>query len=289
MSGALEVFRRGGIEVVEGRPGPKQELSALIREHRNTVDCVVLGGGDGTIQRAAAGCLDSGLPLGILPLGTANDLARTLGIPTDLVEAARLIVDGSVRRIDLSTANDVFFFNVAHIGLGARIRSTLSPEIKRRWGSLSYARALAQTFAERRPFRANVKQDDRVERVRSIQIAVGNGRYYGGGMTVSEDAEIEDGLLHVYSVAPVGFWKLLRTALPLMRGVANDPEAVQMLEARRLTIETDRPMQVVADGERITTTPVEFEVLPSAIPIYTNPHVKKEACDSKKPSGNRSQ
>lgn len=268
MSAAFEVFRRAGLEVIEHTLQKGSDLAELVRQHRGEVDRVVVGGGDGTLQRAASAVLESGLPLGILPLGTANDLARTLDIPLDLEQAAEQIVIGRLRQIDLSRANGQLFFNVAHIGLGARLRAALSPELKKQWGSLSYVRALAQTLAERRAFRAKVEHDGKVEQIRSIQIAVGNGRYYGGGMAVSVDAEIEDGLLHVYSVAPATLWKLLRATLPLMRGVAKDPEAVQMLEARQLRVETERPMSVVADGERITTTPVDFEVLPAAIQVF---------------------
>lgn len=268
LSAAFEVFRRADLEVIEHTLQKGSEPAELIRQHRGEVDRVVVGGGDGTLQRAASAVLESGLPLGILPLGTANDLARTLDIPLDLEQAAEQIVIGRLRKIDLSRANGQLFFNVAHIGLGARLRTVLSPELKKQWGSLSYVRALVQTLAERRAFRAKVEHDGEIEQIRSIQIAVGNGRYYGGGMAVSVDAEIEDGLLHVYSVAPTTPWKLLRATLPLMRGLAKDPEAVQMLQAQRLRIETERPMSVVADGERITTTPVNFEVLPAAILVF---------------------
>jgi YegS/Rv2252/BmrU family lipid kinase len=275
LSAAFETFRRAGMEIIERSLGKGADPGALIRECRNEVDCVVIGGGDGTVQRAAAALMESGLPLGILPLGTANDLARTLDLPLDLEQAAERIAAGRVRKIDVSRANGHLFFNVAHIGLGARLRATLSPELKKKWGSLSYIRALAQTLAERRAFRAQVEHDGTAARFRSIQIAVGNGRYYGGGIAISQHAGIEDGLLHLYTVAPASPWKLLRAVFPLMRGVAKDPEAVQKLQARRLRIETERPMTVVADGERITTTPVEIEVLPATIAVLAG--AQKEA------------
>lgn len=189
---AREVLRGGGIELLEQRPGSGGEVGALIREHRDRVDCVVLGGGDGTLQSAAAALLETGLPLGILPLGTANDLARTLGLPSDAAQAAAVIAAGRVRKVDVGRANDSFFFNVAHVGLGARVRTTLSPELKRSWGSLSYLRGLLDLVRERRAFQVRAEHDGRVELFRSIQIAVGNGRHYGGGMTVAEDAEIDD-------------------------------------------------------------------------------------------------
>lgn len=264
-----EKLREGDIEVLEAPLSDGEDVGSMIQRHRERVDCVVLGGGDGTLHRAAPALMASGLPLGILPMGTANDLARTLQLPLDPVQAAGLIVAGRVRNVDVGRANGVPFFNVAHIGLGARVRKNLSPELKRNWGSWSYLRTLARTFAERRSFRVSIQVDGRRERFRSIQLAVGNGRYYGGGMTIAEDAGIEDGQLHVYSVSPLNFWRLLKVTLPLSRGIVKDPEAVRMLRARQLRIETDRRMSVVADGELVTSTPVEFEVVPAAIPVYT--------------------
>lgn len=268
LSPALEVFGRGALKVRTEIADCPARVDAVIREHRDEIDCVVMAGGDGTLQCAAAALFELGLPLGILPLGTANDLARTLGIPLDLAAAAERIVEGRMRKIDLGSANDTFFFNVAHIGLGARVRATLSPELKQQWGSLSYVRALIETMTDRRPFRASLEFDGRVERIRSIQVAVGNGRYYGGGMTVSQDATIDDSCFHVYSIAPFGFWRLFRMAFALSRGIIKDPEAVRVLQASQLTIRTDRPMKVAADGELITSTPVHFNVFPKAIAVY---------------------
>jgi diacylglycerol kinase family enzyme len=161
------------------------------------------------------------------------------------------------------------FFNVAHIGLGARLKANLSGELKAKWGSLSYPRALLRTFAERRPFAAVIESDGQSRKVRSIEIAIGNGRYFGGGATVYHPAEIDDGRLHVFSFAPVSLWRLLKATLPLRHGWVLDPDAVCIVETRQLHIRTHRPMQVAADGELITRTPVEFRVLPQALSVFT--------------------
>ena len=268
LDAALEVFRRGGVEVFLRQGDGPEEVDRLIRKNACRADLVILAGGDGTLHRGAGALLDSGLPFGILPLGTANDLARTLQIPLDLEGAANAIVAGRQREIDLAQANGQLFFNVAHLSVGVHLQNAVSPEMKQPWGSLSYLRALAQTLGDRRSFQVTARHDGGVQSFRSIQVAIGNGRCYGGGMTIAEDAEIDDAFLHLYSIAPLGFWRLCRLVSPLRPGMAKEPAAVRVLRTSQVTLETDHRMPVSADGELITYTPVEFTVLPNALTVY---------------------
>ena len=149
---ALAVFARAGIDVVHerwcagerGRPPPSSERAG-------DVDAVVLAGGDGTVNQAAEALVASGLPVGILPRGTANDLARAIGLPLDLAAAAEVIVAGATRRIDVGEVNGKRFFNVAHIGLGAALADSLTGRMKRRFGPFAYALAAARTLARAAP------------------------------------------------------------------------------------------------------------------------------------------
>ena len=148
----------------------------------------MIGGGDGTLNAAAPALLDTGLPLGIIPLGTANDLARTLGHPARSGRGGR----GHRRRarctqIDLGLANGHPFFNVASIGMGVDLTRALTRDAKSRWGTLGYAVAGLRVLRRMRPFRARIIQDGSGHMTRTVHLAVGNGRHYGGGMTVSED------------------------------------------------------------------------------------------------------
>jgi diacylglycerol kinase family enzyme len=125
---ALSVLRRGGIEVTEEDCGSKRPIADTIRAQADRYDCVIVGGGDGTLNTAAPALLETGLPLGILPLGTGNDLARTLGIDPDPVAAAGLIVAGNTRTIDLGEVNGHPFFNVASIGFSAELARELTAD-----------------------------------------------------------------------------------------------------------------------------------------------------------------
>lgn len=243
-------------------------LSDVIRAHRDEVEMVVIGGGDGTMNAAARGLIDTGLPLGILPLGTANDLARTLGIPEDLDAAADLILAGRTRWIDCGEVNGRPFFNVASIGLSAELARGLTRELKRRFGRLGYGLAAAQVLARARPFRATIESGEERARVLTFQVAVGNGRYYGGGMAVDASAAIDDATLHLYSLEMRHTWELLLLAGSFRSGRHVTYRDVRARSAQDFTVTTRKPRPVNADGELITRTPARFRVLAHAVRVF---------------------
>jgi diacylglycerol kinase (ATP) len=262
-------LRKAGLDVVRAHCGKRTDLPALIRSHARDVDRVVIGGGDGTLNAAAPALLDTGLPLGIIPLGTANDLARTLGIPLDPEEAAAVIADGHSRPIDLGLANDHPFFNVASVGFGVDLTRALTRDAKKRWGVLGYAVAGIKVLTRMRPFRVRITLGQHTVQSRTVHFAVGNGRHYGGGMTVSEDASIDDGRLDVYSLEVKSAWKLLVLLPALRRGTHGRWHEVKTLAGQDILVETRRARSVNTDGEITTRTPVRFKVLPRAVSIYT--------------------
>jgi diacylglycerol kinase (ATP) len=131
---AAQKLRRSGFDLVEVPTEHPLQLSEVIRAHGRSVDLVIVGGGDGTLNAAIAGVVDTQLPLGILLLGTANDLARTLGIPTNIDLACGTIAGREIKRIDVGWVNGYYFFNVASFGLSAEITDRLTKQAKRRWG-----------------------------------------------------------------------------------------------------------------------------------------------------------
>jgi len=244
------------------------KLSRYIADRKDDLDCVVVGGGDGTINAAARGLMDTGLPLGILPMGTANDLARTLGIPLDLLQAADVIVAGRSNAIDVGTVNGHPFFNVASLGLSADLARGLTRETKRRWGRLGYAVAAGRVLAEARPFTAWISNKDERVRVKTLQIAVGNGRHYGGGNVVEATAAIDDGMLDLYSLELASVFKLalmLRSFRSGAHGAWNEVRTKRCIE---FDIETRLPRPINTDGELVTETPAHFKVHREAITVY---------------------
>ena len=265
---ALDVLRQGGFDVEEMSCEQAGDLGRTVRKRAASVDCVIVGGGDGTLNCTAPALIATGLPLGILPLGTANDLARTLNIGPDPVAAAQVIVDGHERRIDLGEVNGHPFFNVASIGFSAELARELTSEMKRRFGKLGYAVASARLLARMRPFTAFIEHDGRTERVRTLQIGVGNGRYYGGGMTVDATAQPDDGVFHVYSLELDHWWRLVALVPWLRRGTHGSWRDVRAFTTSQITVRTRRARSVNTDGELTSATPAVFKILPRAVRVY---------------------
>jgi diacylglycerol kinase (ATP) len=268
LASALAHLDVAGFAVEQHECARAGDLSELIISRQNEADCVILAGGDGTMNAAARGLVATGLPLGILPSGTANDLARTLGIPDDLVAAAGIIAAGRIIDIDVGQVNGHFFFNVASVGLSAQLAQRLTPEIKRRFGRLSYAFAAAKALFDARPFHAILFVDGDRVRVKTMQIAVGNGHFYGGGTVVAWDARIDDGQLNLYSLEFSRVWRmalLLRTFKSGTHGIFKE---VRTARASTFRVVTRRPQPINADGELVTETPASFTQRRKAVRVF---------------------
>lgn len=264
----IERLSNSGIRILAHKLEQPDEIPLLIRRHADEVDCVIVGGGDGSMNAAAPALIETRLPLGVLPMGTANDLARTLKIPDELVQASEVVCSGVLHKIDLGRVNGHYFFNVANIGLGAHVSFHLSPELKQRWGILSYARSVFKALKSFRPFHADIVCNENRFRVRSIQIAVGNGRHYGGGMTIAETASIDDHRFFLYSIVPLGWWELIRFIPALRAGRFEERDPVDIAQGRHIEIRTRRAMTVTADGETVTHTPAVFDMAAGAVSVF---------------------
>lgn len=257
-----------GFELFEESTEKPQELPNIIRSYRDRVDLVIIGGGDGTLNAAIEGLVDTQLPLGILPLGTANDLARTLQIPQSIPQACQVIATGHSQRIDLGKVNHKHFFNVASLGLSVQITRQLDKKAKRTWGVLAYAATAIQVIWKTRPFRAEIRTGEDSIRVKTVQIAVGNGRYYGGGMAVADDAAINDQRLDLYSPEYQHWWQILLLVPAMWRGTHANWSGVRSLQGKEFDIYTRKAHPINADGEIVTYTPAKFRLIPKAVAVF---------------------
>jgi YegS/Rv2252/BmrU family lipid kinase len=231
-------------------------------------DRILVAGGDGTVQRLLPALVDAPLPVGLVPLGTANDLARTLGLPDDIDGAVAVACRGRPVRIDVGRINDCLFANVASLGLGPQVTRRLSARLKQRIGILGYPKALLGAYRDTKPFRCRVKVDGgEPVTLRTVHVAIGNGRHYGGGATVDECASIDDGMLDLYALSPMPLWRFILRGPWLKYGRHRRVDGVRTLHGRRMVVDTSRRLRISADGELVGHTPATVEVLPGALRV----------------------
>lgn len=267
-SRARTLLTQAGITLLQPAEEESRSYRELIAAYAHRIDAVIVGGGDGTLNAAAPGVMQTGLPLGILPLGTANDFARTLGIPATLEQAVQIITDGQLRAVDLGEVNQHLFLNVSSIGFSAELARNLTAESKKRWGVGGYALAALRLLRQSRPFSATLIHEEQRMPIRTVQVSVGNGRFYGGGMTVEARAAPDDGLLDVYSLEVRHSWQLIALLPFLRRGTQGRWRNVRTFSTTALTIETRRPHYINTDGEIIGQTPAHFRLIAGAIQVY---------------------
>lgn len=235
---------------------------------------LILGGGDGTVSSVVDFLADRGTLLGLLPLGTANDFARTLDIPEDIEEACKLIANGNVVDIDLGLAGDNFYVNVASVGLSVEATRALSPWLKKSTGPLAYPVAAIRAFLKHEPFSARLTfpegDHEPVEYDRLLQVAVGNGRFYGGGMIVALESGIDDKTLDIYAIDLGRRRDLIGAVRYLKSGDFIKTDGVHNFRTPRVRLETDPDLPVNIDGEVVARTPQDFSVAQNALNVLVS-------------------
>ena len=242
---------------------------------------LIVAGGDGTINDVVNGLGRAGFPedvtLGVLPAGTGNDLAATLGIPEDPDLAEDVILQNRGRRLDVARVrsegiSERFFINVATGGLGAEISSVNDEELKKRWGKLSYLRASLEVAKDFDVRELTLYLDGERREVEAVNVAVGNCRYTGGGWPATPKANPEDGLLDVVIIETLGAGELLGLApAALAEFDYLDKDGIFFARAKNVYVETQPGLEFTADGEVIGDEPAEFSVLPRALKVLVGP------------------
>lgn len=241
-------------------------------------DVVIASGGDGTVS-AVAGCLiGTGIPLGILPRGTANAFASALGIPSALTpirSACQVILAGRTRTVDMGLCNGVPTILLIGIGLEAEVVERADRGAKDRWGALAYIMAGWQQLDEQELFETELEVDGNIERFQAGAITIANAApptsvlAQGDGQVVFDDGYFDVTIASAATKLEAlrAVTQLLGAALmPVERPVAN-PNVLHFL-GRKITVRTDPPQKVVVDGEVIGTTPVQVECIPAGLTVF---------------------
>lgn len=245
-----------------------QHYTAILRELAKDVDAFVIGGGDGTLNLALEGLLQTQKPLLVLPLGTANNLARNLGIPTDLHGACNVLRTGHLEYVDVASVNGKYFLNVAGLGLSTQINRRVEPRLKRRLGVLAYIYYAWKVARRMKPFTVWVQTPKAEFRIKTLQISVCNGRFYGSGLIASRDASISDRTLDLIGTQVDRWWKALKLIPALVMGHPEKKVEILNLKSSSFILKTKRPMSLDVDGDVKTRTPAVFEILPQKLPVF---------------------
>ncbi len=226
---------------------------------------VVLSG-DGLIGAVGGALAGSETPLGIVPGGRGNDLARVLGIPAEPEAAAAMLASGETRRIDVGEVNGKRFLGIASAGFDSEA-NRLANETAWLRGSLVYVYAGVRTLLGWKPARFTVRVGERRERFTGYAVSVANSKAFGGGMFVAPDAELDDGEFDVVTVGEVGKLRFLGNLPKVFKGTHVEQDEVSVFRAARLELSASRPFPVYADGEHLTDLPATLRVLPRALSV----------------------
>jgi YegS/Rv2252/BmrU family lipid kinase len=226
----------------------------------------VVVSGDGLLGAVGGAMAGSEAPLGLIPAGRGNDLARALGIPTEPEAAVATVLEGRSRAIDVGEANGRRFLGIASIGFDSEC-NRLANETRFLRGNSVYAYSMVRTLIGWRSARFSLAVGEERRRISGYFVAVANNSVYGGGMWIAPDAEIDDGEFDVVSIADVGKLRFLRGLRDVLKGTHVGKEEVSVFRAPRLELDASRPFPVYADGDHLTDLPVSLRVLPRSLSI----------------------
>ena len=251
-------------------PGPSL-LDAARTAASSDVDVVVMGGGDGTISAGAGGLAGTGKPMGVLPLGTLNHFARDLGIPTDLEEAVRVIVQGTIREIDVGEANDRVFINNSSIGLYPDAVSLRDAWMDRhrthKW--VAMGRAALNTLRRFPLVRLTLRLREGGVLVTTPMVFIGNNRYDTRLFNLGKREVLDGGELWVYLARDAGRLRFVKLALRALAGRLEESRDFQGLGVEQVVVEDRRRLMKVAfDGEVChVAPPVRYRTRPRALRV----------------------
>ena len=258
-------------EVYETRKG--DQLAEIVRcRLRDGFDLVVAAGGDGTVSAVGDGLVGSSIPLGIIPLGTGNLLARELNIP-DAMEAAVALIAGAprTRKIDVMRIGQRAYVLNASVGISASIIGGTTSRSKSRFGRIAYIGTALLKVLSSRPRYLVVEVDGRAHPYRAVEVTIMNcgllsKLFYPKG----PDIRLDDGQLGVWILSMQALWDYPRYIIGVVAGWAMKHEAHFIRAEKTVSIRSNIPLQVQADGDIIGTTPISVAVLPGVLNVLVS-------------------
>jgi len=230
----------------------------------------VVVSGDGLIGAVGGAMAGSETPLGIVPGGRGNDLARVLGIPDDPAGAVAVLAAGESRRIDVGEANGRRFLGIASIGFDSEC-NRLANETTLIRNNLVYVYSLFRTLIPWKPARFTLRVGEDRQRFTGYSVSIANSRAFGGGMYIAPDAELDDGEFDIVTVGEVGKLRFVGNLPKVFKGTHVEEDEVRVFRASQVELTASRPFPVYADGDHLTDLPAMLRILPRALSILAPP------------------
>lgn len=220
---------------------------------------------------ALANANNPNVSLAVLPLGTGNDLARTIGMPFELDQAVATVLGGEVSHLDLvhleCEEGQYVVGNMCTSGNTGRYLEALTPEVKEKWGPYSYLRGVVNIIGNLETFEVRLKPGDELHDLSILNLFIANGRTSGGGLPVAPDSRIDDGLVDVVAILDGSPTDMMALARDYVLADFLQHPLVFHRQVRRISVEVRQPMPVTIDGDIVTEGSFEVRVEPRRIPI----------------------
>jgi len=239
-------------------------------------DTVVAVGGDGTLLEVANGLVGSSTALGVIPTGTGNDFARSIGVPPSIEESLDFLLKNGSRPVDVGKAGDIYFINVASIGFDAEIVKDVKKIQRFIPGKLSYYISVFLKFFSYKFKDVQIELDGKKINSKILLIAIANGCYYGGGMNVNPNGLLEDGYFDVIVISSLPRYKIPLLLAKFVKGDYLHFPYVKTYKARRIKIYCNENLAINTDGDITTQTPVEFSILPLSLKVIKNSNIASQ-------------
>lgn len=266
-----EYLRSRGARVdCEPSTGPDDLVRIAAESSRDrNYDRVVVCGGDGTLNLAIREFDLATGTLALIPTGSGDDFARVTGIPRNIRKACDNALDGRVREVDVALANNLRYLGVAGLGFDSEVADFANNNVKFLRGSAVYLYAIFRVLPKFTPRPVRIRTENGTREQNIMFAAVGNSRQYGGGIRITPDAVIDDGLLDICIVHETTRVELLKTLPKAYTGAHVKSAFVETGRGREFHFESDEAMAVYADGEPLTKTPVSFGLAGQKLRIVT--------------------
>lgn len=274
----LETLRRraaeAGADLAESRGSADLVVQAR-RAAEEGVERLVVAGGDGTVHHAVRGLAETPCTLGIVPLGSGNDLAHVLGVPRDLDAAVRWALEGPVRSIDVGRVRSPaegpdYFVSYCGVGFDSEVTRFANERVRFLRGSAIYVWAVLRTLAGFQPPSFRIEHDGGVFEGRAMFVTVASSSTLGGGMKIAPEALLDDGLFDLVLVHRMSKLRLLTVFPKVYSGRHVGHPALEFHRTRGARIALDRPMTLHGDGEpllEVGQDGVEVEMVPRGLQV----------------------